>query len=166
MAFKKQYTEKGLDTTQMVGGYLRVGTHLVTIEEVTDLQNTIKIQYKDNFGNKFTDTIFVAGLAGENYSRKMTDLLASLPTEVLQEVAEDDDFSILEGQELRITLARSQGNYIEKRGVSYVVVGDPSNTEYPSYTAAKTALDMLGNRAYVRVVDYLDKEYKTSGGVW
>ena len=42
MTFKKKYQQQGLDTSQMVGGYMKVGSHTVTITAVADLDTTLR----------------------------------------------------------------------------------------------------------------------------
>jgi len=166
MAFKKQYQESGMDTTTQVGGYLNKGTHTVTITQVTDLQETIRITLSNQFGDIFTDSIFVAGKAGSNYSQKMQELLTSLPTDLMQRIVEEDDFRLLEGVELRVNIQRSEGNYIEKRGIAYVIVGEEDTPPYPTIQAARTRLDTLGNRAFLRVPAYMPLIQKVAKGVW
>lgn len=166
MAFKKQYNEKGIDTTQQIGGYLGEGIHRVTIDEVTDLDKTIMVNYVNDFGFKFKENIFVSGVDQQNYSKKLQDLLSVLSTEDLQLIVENDDFVLLEGRQLHIRIARSEGHYIERRGLEFVVVGEKPVTGYTNYQQAKQKLDLLGNKAYLRVIGYEPEERQPAKGVW
>lgn len=166
MAFRKQYQETGLDTLKTVGGYLGEGTHLVTIQSVTDLQQTLRITYTTQFGDSFTESVFIEGKAGGNYSRTIQDILSTLPLDVLKLVVEEDNYGRLEGMELRVRIARSPGNYIRRTNSGHVIVGDKETSPpYPNYQAAKLALETMGNKSYLRIVEYLPKEAEVKG-VW
>lgn len=166
MTFKKKYIAKGLDTTKQIGGFLGAGNHTVTITQVNDLETTLRVNFESEFGDKFSDSIFVAGQAGNNYSQKLADLLTCLPTDVMQRIVEEDNFHLLEQQKVRVRIVRSAGNYIQRRGVEYIIIGEEGNPPYSTYQAARARLDTLGNKAYLRVGKYMPLEKVEVKGVW
>jgi hypothetical protein len=166
MAFKNQYQQSKMDTTRTIGGFLGVGNHTVTIHTVHDLEQTLKVEYRNDFGDKFVDTIFIASTTGANYSKKLTELLSCLPTELMCRIAEEDDYTLMAGSQVRVNIERSEGNYIIRKGVVYGVEGDESGTEYTSYSEAKARLEELGNKAYLRIVEFAPIMEDEPKGVW
>ena len=167
MPFKKKYQQQGLDTSQMVGGYMKVGSHTVTITAIADLDTTLRIKLENQYGDTHSDTVFIASKTKEGYSQRMTDLLTSLPTELMQRVVEEEAFDLLVGTKLRATLARGDGHFIVKVDGGFEIRGGIEIVKAVTYAEAKQRLDMLGNKAYVRVVGYAPLEKKTeSKGVW
>ena len=166
MAYKKKHREAGVDTTQTIGGYIGEGWHNVTITEVRDMRETLVLVFENTFRDKITDRIFVSGMDDKNYSKKMSDLLSLMPESVITEVVDDDFFEGLKGKEVRIQVARTEGNYIEKVTGGFVIRGVGPEV-FSTYGEASATLGTVGNRAYLRVISYEDATpQEMAQGVW
>ena len=165
MAYKKQHREAGIDTTQVIGGYLSAGWHNVTITDARDMRETLVLLLENNFRDKITDRIFVTGLDDRNYSKKMSDLLSLMPEETIKDVVDNDYFEGLKGKEVRVRVQRTEGNYIEQVNTGFVIKGVGPEV-YPTYAEAKAMLEQIGNKAYLRVTDYASVEMIEVKGVW
>ena len=161
MAFKKKYKQTGVDTTAVIGGFLKAGWHTVTITKVIDLDTTLVVDFQNGFEDKHTDRIFVVAKDGKNYSGKLADLLSSLPEELIKEIVEGNDFARLEGSKVRVKIARTSGNYIRKIKEGFVIEsGGGRSNDFPTIGEARAALDAMGNKAYLRAVEYGPEEQK------
>jgi len=165
MAFKRKYQQKGTSTLESVGGYLKSGWHTVTIRNVRDMETTLVLDYVGDFGDMHTDRLFISATDGKNYSGKLADLLIAVPEDVMKETVETDNFSTLEGSKVRIRLGRTEGNYIKRVNEGFVIEGEERSKPFPSIGEARAALDVMGNKAYLRVQE-VDSVEKVEGIVW
>ena len=123
--------------------------------KVRDMRETISLDFENAYGDRITDRLFVSGIDDKNYSKKVSDLLSIMPDSVIKDIVEHDMFSSLEGQELRIRIQRTEGNYIEKVNGGFIIRGVGPEV-FDTYGKASVMLSTVGNRAYLRVTEFAD----------
>lgn len=166
MAFKTLRQQSGIDTTTPMQGILSGGVHRVTITDARTLDDRLQLTFANQFGESTTTKLIINAKDGTGFSKKMQDLLNVLDLDVIKAYTETQDARLLVNSKLRIAIRRTVGDYIEKRGLKFVLCQqNGTETEYNTYNEARNQLNQE-RRAYWEVAEYLPFEPPQTKGVW
>ena len=166
MTFKTLRKQAGIDTTTPMQGILSGGVHRVTITDARTVDNKLQLTFENQFGESTTTKLIINAKDGTGFSKKLQDLLNVLDLSVIKSYTETQDAGLLVHSKLRIAIRRTVGDYIEKRGIRFVLCQqNGTETIFNTYNEARDQLNQE-RRAYWEVAEYLPFDPPQTKGVW